>query len=289
MTKQEITELFLRLCHETPGNTVDTEHPDWPDVAGLNMFTEPLIGFADADDALFQKYKEPGIVGPWMLTPKEWLPSAATVISVFMPFTERVKNTNALMDDVASHEWAYARIEGQAYLLDCLSALADRFRANGFEAVMPARDPRLLAITAGRVSGPGAAYADTYAPFISGSTFSSNWSERHTAFVCGLGTFGMSKGLITKKGVAGRFGSIIVSERIEPDARPYTEVYEYCTRCGACAHNCPVKAYPAPGELKDHRLCEPHITYSKQVLRPRYGCGLCQVNVPCRDGIPGRV
>ena len=48
---------------------------------------------------------------------------------------------------------------------------------------------------------------------VSGNTdkvgdYASNWSERHVAYVCGLGTFGC-QGLITSKGLAGRFGSII--------------------------------------------------------------------------------
>ena len=45
----------------------------------------------------------------------------------------------------------------------------------------------------------------------------SKWSERHAAYACGLGTFGLSKGLITEKGMAGRFASIIVSEVFGPD------------------------------------------------------------------------
>lgn len=73
------------------------------------------------------------------------------------------------------------------------------------------------------------------------------WSERHAAYVCGLGTFGLSKGLITKKGIAGRFTSLITDLPLLADERAYTDVYEYCTR---------------------------------------YGCGLCQVRVPCEAGIP---
>ena len=61
------------------------------------------------------------------------------------------------------------------------------------------------------------------------------WSERHAAYVCGLRTFGLSKGLITKKGIAGRFTSLITDLPLLADERAYTDVYEYCTRCGACA------------------------------------------------------
>ena len=73
-------------------------------------------------------------------------------------------------------------------------------------------------------------------------SYTSNWSERHVAFVCGLGTFGLSKGLITKKGIAGRFGSIITELTLSPDQREYHCIYEYCSMCGACVKNCPVNA-----------------------------------------------
>ena len=36
----------------------------------------------------------------------------------------------------------------------------------------------------------------------------STWSERHVAYVSGLGTFGLSGGLITAKGQAVRLGSV---------------------------------------------------------------------------------
>lgn len=36
--------------------------------------------------------------------------------------------------------------------------------------------------------------------------FASSWSERHTAHFCGLGTFGVSDGLITSVGKAVRVG-----------------------------------------------------------------------------------
>ena len=40
--------------------------------------------------------------------------------------------------------------------------------------------------------------------------------------------------------------SIIISEEMEADVRPYTGVYDYCTNCGACIRRCPVKAIPFP-------------------------------------------
>ena len=72
--------------------------------------------------------------------------------------------------------------------------------------------------------------------------YASNWSERHVAYVCGLGTFGLSKGLITERGMAGRFGSIVTDAELAPTPRKYSDPFEYCTKCGACQFRCPAKA-----------------------------------------------
>lgn len=115
--------------------------------------------------------------------------------------------------------------------------------------------------------------------------FTSNWSERHIAFVCGLGTFGLSKGLITNKGISGRFGSIITELYITPDKRQYDDIYEYCTMCGACGRNCPASAISVE-KGKDHKACFAFLEKTREKHAPRYGCGKCQVKVPCEGSLP---
>ena len=117
--------------------------------------------------------------------------------------------------------------------------------------------------------------------------FNSNWSERHVAHACGLGTFGLSAGLITAKGLAGRFGSLLTSLRLAPDARPYQSYNAYCSRCGACAKRCPAAAISLE-KGKEHTICSPLVDKSMEPFRPRYGCGKCQVGVPCEKRIPPR-
>ena len=113
-----------------------------------------------------------------------------------------------------------------------------------------------------------------------------SWSERHAAFACGLGTFGLSKGLITEKGVCGRFGSIITDLELPPDERNYKEVYEYCNMCGVCITHCPVNAISLD-KGKNSSLCSKFLDEVREKHAPRYGCGKCQVSVPCESGIPG--
>ena len=117
--------------------------------------------------------------------------------------------------------------------------------------------------------------------------FSSNWSERHVAYIAGLGTFGLSRGLITEKGMAGRFGSLVTTAELPVTERPYTDLYEYCSRCGACIRRCPVGAITQEG--KRHEPCSEYLAEMKHRFAPRYGCGKCQVKVPCMAGIPKKM
>ena len=124
----------------------------------------------------------------------------------------------------------------------------------------------------------------------------SDWSERHAAYAAGLGTFGLSKGLITAKGVAGRYGSVITDAEFPVTPRPYTDPFEYCILCGACGVRCPGKAIDVTKGCalgKDQKLCEAYVGSGITPphgpnQRVRYGCGKCQTAVPCECGIPGR-
>jgi hypothetical protein len=51
--------------------------------------------------------------------------------------------------------------------------------------------------------------------------FASKWSERHAAYVSGLGTFSLCDGLITPVGIAIRYGSVVSRIPIQPASRPY--------------------------------------------------------------------
>ena len=106
--------------------------------------------------------------------------------------------------------------------------------------------------------------------------------------VAGLGTFGLSVHLITAKGVSGRIGSIITDAEIEPTPRLYgDDVYAYCISCGACAAMCPVDALDLKTG-KDFQTCWEYLEETKIRFKPRYGCGKCQLTVPCEKGIPVR-
>ena len=279
MDRETITKKLTELFGELSGNTLTKENRIDRRFIGTVMFDEPIVGFGSADDPLFDEYKKPGIIGPWHMSPNEWLEGAGTVISLFFPISEEVRRSNYGEKHVGSKQWAYARIDGQAYIGSYMAALKSWLEAQGVRCCVPALDERFAAVKGGKgMSGEG----------IDESSYSSRWSERHAAYVCGLGTFALSKSLITRRGVAGRFASIICDLPLKPDARPYTGIYDYCITCNACVKRCPVNAIdPVTG--KDHKICHGNVIKSGIIHYPRYGCGLCQTKVPCEKGIPSLI
>ncbi len=173
-----------------------------------------------------------------------------------------------------SNEWLHGRIEGQSFIKDLCFYLKSELEAAGYKTIVPSYDSRFLS--------PG-----SKGIMLEGKElfFTSNWSERHVAFICGLGTFGLSKALITEKGIAGRLGSVITSLELEPDNRKYNTIYEYCSMCGKCIKNCPTHAI-SKEKGKNHLLCSDFLDTVLEKHKPWYGCGKCQINVPCEKGIP---
>ena len=263
MLEKHIRETFEKTC----GNGYKN----------MPYFDAPIFGIGSASDPLFDDYKDPSAIGPWFMKPDDWLPEAKTVIAIFFPLSKDIRDSNRGKRIVASVPWAHARIEGQKYISDFTHRLMALLNDEGFKCVYPQYDPRFEAVRAGK--------GITGYEGIDKNTFGSRWSERHAAYVCGLGTFSLSKGLITEKGIAGRFSTIITDAYIKPDERSYTGIYDYCINCGQCIKKCPSKAIDII-HGKDHNLCFGRMKISGVIRYPRYGCGLCQVDVPCETKIP---
>jgi len=275
MDKLFLEKTLKDYVQNNPGNFVPKEIALRPDLAEMRIFDEPLFGYASAHDPFFEELKKPGVIGPHFMVPTEWLPGAESVISLFLPFTIEVREANGKDMDWPADAWLHARIEGQAFMNKICAFIISLFEKEGLIALAPMTDSRF--------SGKS--------PFTQNKGeqgfYTSNWSERHIAYTAGLGTFGLSCGIITKKGMAGRFTSVITSAHFEADKRPYTNVYDYCNRCGLCVKNCPVKAI-SQEKGKIHSLCSDFLDKTRAKHAPRYGCGKCQVKVPCEFEIPGK-
>ncbi len=264
MDKEKLKRSAESFVKNSEHNYIASETAISGTVAGMRIYDEPIFGFCSADDEFLVRLREPAAIGEHFQPPGGWLPEAKTVISFFLPFSEKVRKGNGSDMTWPSEEWLHGRIEGQAMLLKLCEQLKTELADAGYKSVVPAADARFWT-----------------------KNFTSNWSERHIAFACGLGTFGLSKGLITRKGIAGRFGSIITELHLEPSRREYEDIYEYCSMCGKCAKNCPAGAITMESG-KNHRICSDFLDITAEKFKPRYGCGKCQVRVPCESGIPKR-
>lgn len=273
LDQSKLERLAAEFLEGAGTNVVSKEVALTPEMEGLRIYDRPIFGCAAADDPLFEEFREAGVVGPQFLPPREWMAEAVSVVSFFLPYTEQVRAANRQDFRWPATEWLHGRIEGQKLVGEMMGFLCDVLRREGFRALAPVADNRFRA---GTKPGGEACYR-----------FNSNWSERHVAHACGLGTFSLNRGLITAKGIAGRFGSILTDLPLKPSGRPYSDPFAYCVQCGACAAHCPVGAIDIETG-KDNAACGAFVDATEERHSPYYGCGKCQVAVPCETGIPTR-
>ncbi len=253
---------------------------------------EPLVGFASGADPLFFEYKT--IIGSFHLTPREIVSMALkekgrglllseidqiSVISWILPASEDTRRSNRKEDRFPSKLWAYTRKFGEACNTALKKHVSGFLEDLGYVAVAPTLMP---SFQFSRDEKAG---------------WSSPWSERHVAYACGLGTFGLSDGLITPKGVAVRVGSVVTLLKLTPSEKPYRDYRENCLqfrngKCGKCIRRCPAGAITESSHDKDK--CRAYIdSEALKSKRLEYGlenpppaCGLCQAGVPCEFEIP---
>jgi epoxyqueuosine reductase len=253
-------------------------------VDGGKYWEEPLVGFASGDDPLFKQYKK--IIGRFHLTPREIFdltfgknktPRQLSVISWILPASKDIRLSNRKEDTYPSLLWAHARDFGEQFNVKLRDHIVSVLEKKGVKAVAPMNAPHWKRFRSPRVG------------------WASNWSERHAAYACGLGAFGLSDGLITARGKAMRVGSVVVDLDLTPSEKVYPHhqsncLYYFNKTCKVCASRCPAGAISEKGHDKDKCF---QYTYEKigPVKKPEFGvtiagCGLCQTGVPCEFEIP---
>jgi epoxyqueuosine reductase len=246
---------------------------------------EPLVGFSNGADPIFQSYKEH--VGEFHWTPAEIFAEIfpdetskddeLTVVSWILPQTEATKADNRREVKFPAHRWARSRIFGEKTNEKLRLHVAEEITKAGYKALAATLTPNWKMMPSPKFF------------------LASKWSERHAAHAAGLGTFGVCDGLITPKGKAVRVGSVIAKINVPPSPRPYDTHQAYCLYysegvCLECVKRCPVNALSANGH--DKPTCLGHlrpttVDYVKENYGfDGYGCGLCQVGVPCESKIP---
>ncbi len=274
-----IEELINHFVAQSPENRLG------PDMA-RKAFDAPLVGFSSGSDAIYDEYVSH--IGEFYLTPVQIYHHAfagasiatgdeLTVISWILPQTAETCAEQAMQTKRPSHSWAQVRLHGEAFNDALRKHVVESLSVKGVDAVAPMQ----AEFWSRSDQGP-------YAPC-------SNWSERHAAYASGLGTFGLSDGLITPKGKAMRTGSVVARISIPPTPRPYKDHHAYCLffshgTCGKCIKRCPINAIDNDGH--DKKRCQHYTEVSMpKIMKDKYDievsvCGLCQVDIPCMKGIP---
>jgi len=271
-----IARVIAKFVKENPANRRK--------VGRGKFWDKPLVGFASGNDPLFKQYKK--IIGKFHHTPLEIFgltfgqkekPQNLSVISWVLPASEGIRKSNRKETKYPSRLWAHARDFGEQFNVKLRDHLVEVLKKEGYQAVAPMNSPHWKRVRSPRVG------------------FASSWSERHAAYVCGLGTFGLSDGFITPKGKAMRVGSVVTNLPLKPSAKKYPHhrancLYFFNRTCKVCAARCPAGAITAKGHDKDKCY-----EYSYNTIGPSKraeygvkitGCGLCQTRVPCESEIP---
>ena len=258
---------IIRYIGTHPGNLVPDSHSSY--------FDEPLVGFSSAEDPLYSEYKQ--IIGSFHLLPSELLPGAVSVISWILPISVLVRASNRVETVLPSREWALTRSHGETLNGNLRRHIVSWLEGQGYQAVAPQYSPLWQE------------FSDTPVGI------ASRWSERHAAYAAGLGTFSLSDGFITSRGIAHRCGTVITNAALSPSPRTSLSHNSNCLHfhdgsCGVCIARCPVDAITHDGH--DKYRCREMVygTAPKKLSElygvPQTGCGLCQTKVPCEFTIP---
>ena len=282
MSESQAAECVTREIQEYTRTSTENRLPY---DRGYMFFDEPLVRFADGDDRLFEEYKK--IIAPTHITPRESLsnayhkrpeelPEGISVVSWILPINETTRMTNRAETKIPARLWSHTRWYGEFFNDALRRHVVGFLKGNGFMAVAP-----VLESNWSRLEDP---HTGQY----------SNYSERHVAYVAGQGTFGLSDGFITERGIAHRCGSVVTSLRLPVSERKAAGPYANCLfhadgSCKTCIARCPCGAITEKGH--DKIKCQNYMRVEIGDVLREYdvgigGCGLCQTKVTCEERNP---
>jgi epoxyqueuosine reductase len=297
-------ELDTVLFQEDPTCFLERAIKDYVCTSPLNHLTafdnvpivdEPVVAFANGDDPIFQDLKT--IIGEFHQTPREILEKHITgkrwqfgapshigsigVVSWALPLTRETRLGEHSSPFGGSPRYNHSRWIGiRLYesVEQYVASLLEILRCN---AVAPTQS-RTFEIRD-----------------MPGGWLAANWSERHIAYACGLGTFGLNGLMITSKGCAVYLGSVVFDRAVTPIPRQASHV-AHCTyygdgSCGQCMGRCIASAISADG--RSNVLCLRNLRDEQADKIKKQGldkglvgfapsCGRCSTALPCEDRIP---
>jgi epoxyqueuosine reductase len=250
------------------------------------MWDAPFFGVSKGSDPYYTFLKEH--IGSFHWSPLEAFrlkfPGESSeeqlrVVSICFPQTMESKESQSKETVCPSREWIVTRGEWEPLIREFSEKLTMSLQELGVRSASIELLPGLMVHKDGNLG------------------LSSTWSHRHSAYVSGLGTFGLSEGLITEKGKAVRFTTLILEAPLEVSERPYKDHHQWCLyfqdgSCGVCMTRCPIQAITEKGH--DKNACEEYEEvfstqyWPQDIVRGEYilGCGLCQTGIPCQNSRP---
>jgi len=301
---QQAGELNTELFRTNPCQFLDSAIKEYVRTSPLNHLTafdnapivdEPLVAFADGDDVLFQEYKN--IIGDFHLTPREllerhveakrWRFGTTTsmdrigVVSWALPLTHETRLHERSSPFGGSPRYNHSRWIGIRLYESVEHFVASLLEVLGCNAIAPTQS-RFFEIKD-----------------MPGGWLAANWSERHAAYACGLGTFGLNGLMITARGCAVYLGSVVCDRALTPTPRAPNRVancpYFLDGSCGLCIEHCAGSAIGNEGRsnvacLKNLRDEQADRIISmgldKGLVGPAPACGRCSTGLPCEERIP---
>jgi epoxyqueuosine reductase QueG len=228
------------------------------ELAPATFWREPLVGFVRAADHRLAQL--PVVAHEAHGLPQDLLPTAGSVVVVFVPYVRRIARDN-YRGTLSPRSWAEAYFVTNRMFDQLGQHLRRRLADQGHQ---------LVAIPATHNFDPVRLVAD--------------WSHRHLAVLAGLGKLGRHNLLITAAGCAGRLCSYVTDVPLNTDPGPEHEpcLQEAGHDCLRCVKRCVGSALHA--DRFDRRAC--YAQLQRNVGRfPEFEttdvCGKCLVGVPC--------
>lgn len=281
MNNNEMKQIISDVYDSLEKNNFKTlNRPEVP------MYDRPLTGVAAGNDAYYDFLKEH--IGAFHWNPSEVFQlkypgpvdqEKLKVVSIVFPQSMEAKIAQSREQKCPAREWIVSRGEWEPLMKEFSGKLVEKLESMGIRSVSIDLQPEFSTMQSETLG------------------LSSKWSHRHSAYLAGLGTFGLSEGLITEKGKAVRITSLIIEADLTPSDKPYSSYNEWCLyfrdgSCGICMKRCPVGAITDAGH--DKTACEDYEEYfaahywPEDIERGDYilGCGLCQAGTPCQNKRP---
>ena len=262
------------------------------------IFDEPIVVFASGENPAFQNLKT--IIGEFHLTPREAMEKQIqargwrygvkshmeniSVVSWALPIPYQTRLSERKTNYGGSTRYNHTRWRGGIFTENLTHFISSLLEIMGYNAVAPTRSR----------------FFETKE--MPGGWRAANWSERHIAHACGLGTFGLNGLMITPRGCAVYLGSIVCDIALTPTPVLYASHVANCLfyqdgSCRRCIERCPAGAISEVG--RSNTKCRENLTkeqharlkslgLDKELIGLAPACGLCSTNVPCEDRIPLR-